>query len=189
MRPWLLRFFDQIKWYEVGAEELLDLRADVESGGFAFDIEPTTFSVADYLRELTENHESIRDFAAKRNAAFEAERQRWVLAGIELTVAEDSVVAVPDVRPIPDGSAAVVATVSGVVRTMLAPGAVVAAGDVVAVIEAMKMETVQTTLAAGTVIDTRASPGEIIAAGAVLAVIEPSASTNQTNQTDDSVAM
>ena len=33
--PWLLRFFDQIRWYEVGAEELLDLRADVEAGQFA----------------------------------------------------------------------------------------------------------------------------------------------------------
>ena len=60
--PWLLRFFDQIRWYEVGADELLDLRDDVESGRFAFDIEPTTFSVADHLRELTDNDESIREF-------------------------------------------------------------------------------------------------------------------------------
>jgi urea carboxylase len=174
--PWLLRFFDQIRWYEVGADELLDLRADVESGRFAFDIESTTFSVADHLRELTENDESIRRFTAKRNAAFEAERQRWVLAGIDLTVSDEAVVAVPDVRPIPDGSATVVASVSGVVRTMLAVGAVVAVDDVVAVIEAMKMETGQAAPAAGTVIDTRASPGEIVAAGAVLAVIEPASS-------------
>src|ERR1700735_2797341 len=31
--PWALRFFDQIEWYPVSAEELLDLRAETEAGG------------------------------------------------------------------------------------------------------------------------------------------------------------
>ena len=30
--PWLLRFFDRIVWYPVGADELLDLRADMAAG-------------------------------------------------------------------------------------------------------------------------------------------------------------
>ena len=48
-----------------------------------------------------------------------------------------------------------------------------AAGDVVAVIEAMKMETGQVTPTAGVVADIRVIPGEVVAAGGVLAVIEP----------------
>ena len=30
-QPWALRFFDQIEWYPVSAEELLDLRAETEA--------------------------------------------------------------------------------------------------------------------------------------------------------------
>ena len=31
-QPWALRFFDQIEWYPVGADELLDLRAEIDAG-------------------------------------------------------------------------------------------------------------------------------------------------------------
>ena len=171
--PWLLRFFDQIRWYEVGAEELLELRADVEAGQFTFDIEPTTFSVADHLRDLARDEDSIREFTTARNAAFEAERRRWAAAGIEMTASNDVAPIVHDARPVPEGTVAVLATVSGMVRTTIEPGASVAAGDVVAVIEAMKMETGQVTPTAGVVADIRVIPGEVVAAGGVLAVIEP----------------
>ncbi len=171
--PWLLRFFDQIRWYEVGAEELLDLRADVEAGQFTFDVEPTTFSVRDHLRDLARDDASIREFTATRNAAFEAERRRWAAAGIEMTASTDLAPAVQDTRPVPDGMVAVAATVSGMVRTTIEPGDIVAQGDVVAVIEAMKMETGQVSPTAGIVADIRVIPGEVVAAGGVLAVIDP----------------
>ncbi|MET0663423.1 MAG: urea carboxylase [Ilumatobacteraceae bacterium] len=171
--PWLLRFFDQIRWYEVGAEELLDLRAAVEAGQFAFDIEPTTFSVAEYLQDLSRNGDSIREFTTTRNAAFEAERRRWAAAGIEMTASNDLAPVVHDVRPVPDGMVAVAATVSGMVRTTVEPGGIVAAGDVVAVIEAMKMETGQVSPSAGTIAEIRVVPGDVVAAGGILAVIDP----------------
>ena len=171
--PWLLRFFDQIRWYEVGAEELLDLRADVEAGQFAFDIEPTTFSIGDYLHDLSRNGDSIREFTTTRNAAFEAERRRWAAAGIEMTASNDLAPMVHDARPVPDGMVAVAATVSGMVRTTGEPGGIVAAGDVVAVIEAMKMETGQVSPTAGTLAEIRVVPGEVVAAGGILAVIDP----------------
>ena len=41
--PWLLRFFDQIRWYPVTAEELLDARADFAVGRHAVQIEPGIF--------------------------------------------------------------------------------------------------------------------------------------------------
>ena len=53
--PWLLRFFDRIKWYAVDADELLDLRADITSGRFVPRIEEGVFSLAEYEEFLAEN--------------------------------------------------------------------------------------------------------------------------------------
>ncbi len=129
--------------------------------------------MADHLRDLARDEDSIREFTTARNAAFEAERRRWAAAGIEMTASNDVAPMVHDARPVPEGTVAVLATVSGMVRTTLEPGATVAAGDVVAVIEAMKMETGQVTPTAGIVAEIRVIPGEVVAAGGVLAVIEP----------------
>jgi len=80
-QPWLLRFFDQLRFYPVSAEQLLDHRRDFVTGKFDINIEETRFRLADYQRFLTENDPSIRQFKSKQQAAFEAERQRWVENG------------------------------------------------------------------------------------------------------------
>src|SRR6266481_2934127 len=41
--PWLLRFFDQIRFHSVSERELLQFRAEFPRGRVALDIEPTTF--------------------------------------------------------------------------------------------------------------------------------------------------
>src|SRR3954469_11847506 len=51
-KQWLLRFFDQIRFYEVSEEELLAHRRDFPLGRFDVRIEETTFSLADYNRFL-----------------------------------------------------------------------------------------------------------------------------------------
>ena len=54
--PWLLRFFDRIRWYPVGAEELLDLRADMAAGRLdAARSSRATFSLAEHERFLADN--------------------------------------------------------------------------------------------------------------------------------------
>jgi acetyl-CoA/propionyl-CoA carboxylase biotin carboxyl carrier protein len=58
-----------------------------------------------------------------------------------------------------------------VVKWLVEPGAEVAAGDPVVVLEAMKMETQVTAHRAGTVTDIRAEAGGVVNAGAVLATI------------------
>ena len=76
--PWLLRFFDKIRWYPVGAEELLDMRADVAAGrGESIRIVDGSFSLAEHQRFLDAN---AADIAAKRAVmvqAREEERRRW----------------------------------------------------------------------------------------------------------------
>ncbi|MFW0783884.1 5-oxoprolinase/urea amidolyase family protein [Gordonia sp. CPCC 206044] len=80
--PWLLRFFDRIRWYPVSAEELLDMRADVAVGrGDSVRITDGTFSLAEHERFLADNAD---DIAATRSSMEEAraeERERWSRGG------------------------------------------------------------------------------------------------------------
>ncbi|MGW5514751.1 5-oxoprolinase/urea amidolyase family protein [Nocardia africana] len=79
--PWLLRYFDRIRWYPVSAEELLDLRADVARGRSALRAEEGEFRLAEYRDFLSANAESIADFRAVQAEAFAAERDSWQAAG------------------------------------------------------------------------------------------------------------
>ncbi len=47
-KPWLLRFFDQIRWFPVEAEELLEMRKEFLTGRYDIKIEETTFRPAYY---------------------------------------------------------------------------------------------------------------------------------------------
>ena len=69
-------------------------------------------------------------------------------------------------------SVPVVAPMQATVVSLSAePGTVVARGDEVAVLEAMKMEHVVTAPYAGTLTEWRVQPGDVVDAGAVLAVL------------------
>ncbi|MGM0691459.1 MAG: urea carboxylase, partial [Pseudomonadota bacterium] len=80
-QPWLLRFFDQIRYYEVSEEELLRMRDAFPHGGMRLEIEETTFSLGRYNRFIEENATEIRAFKERQQAAFEAERQHWIATG------------------------------------------------------------------------------------------------------------
>ncbi len=82
--PWLLRYFDRIRWYPVSADELLDLRADVAAGRGRSDAEDGEFRLADHRSFLESNAPTIAEFRARQSEAFAAERNSWHAAG-ELT--------------------------------------------------------------------------------------------------------
>ncbi|MCU1354040.1 MAG: hypothetical protein JWM05_3249 [Acidimicrobiales bacterium] len=79
--PWLLRPFDQIRWFPVGADELLEQRAAQGAGALAIDIEETTFRMADHEQFLAEHEREIAAFRGQQRAAFAVERQAWADAG------------------------------------------------------------------------------------------------------------
>ncbi|AZG48219.1 5-oxoprolinase/urea amidolyase family protein [Gordonia insulae] len=94
--PWLLRFFDQIRWYPVEAEELLDMRADVAAGrGDSMRITDGTFSLAEHQRFLDENAADIAVRRGFMEAARAEERERWSqqgeFAGASATVMDDEI--------------------------------------------------------------------------------------------------
>ncbi|WP_086619614.1 urea carboxylase [Erythrobacter tepidarius] len=143
-KPWLLRFFDQIRFFPVSAEELAEWRRDFPAGRREIRIEETTFRLADYRSFLADNAASIAAFEAARQAAFDAERAAWQASGefdrVTDLLAEDVPSEATAIR-LPEGSELIEAPFGGSVwKLMVSPGDKVAAGDVIAVIEAMKME-------------------------------------------------
>jgi urea carboxylase len=76
-RPWLLRLFDQIRFYPVSAQELLELRQEFHHGRFTLRTEPARFSLAEYEGFLAEIARETAEFEQRRNAAFREERERW----------------------------------------------------------------------------------------------------------------
>jgi len=154
-KPWLLRFFDQIRFFPVSHEELVEWRRDFPLGRRTIEIEETEFRIADYRAFLAENAESITEFETRRNAAFAAERAEWERRGEFDRVAslsQDVTDKPADAITLPDGAELVEAPFGGSVwKLMKAPGDLVAAGETIAVMEAMKTEFPLTSPAAGTV--------------------------------------
>jgi len=57
--PWLLRFFDQIRFYPVSESELLQLRQDFPAGRFQLKVEEQTFRLKDYRAYLARHAAEI----------------------------------------------------------------------------------------------------------------------------------
>ena len=74
--------------------------------------------------------------------------------------------------PVPDGAVVVAAPfLSTVWQLHVEPGSMVAAGERIAAVEAMKMESVVTAPCAGRVLDVYIRPGEQVAAGQAMVAI------------------
>lgn len=175
--PWLLRFFDRIKWYPVEADELLELRADIISGRFVPRVEEGTFSLADYRRFLAEHADSIGEFRTRQQAAFGAERDAWEAAG-EFARAESAAAPAPAPTDLvlPPGARLIEAEFAASVWQLnVAPGDEVTAGQPLLALEAMKMESRVHAPAAGVVTEILARPGDQVEAGTALLVLAPPA--------------
>ena len=80
-QPWLLRFLDQVRFYEVSHEELLDFRQKFLNGQVRLRIEDSAFDMANYGKLLQKNADSIAAFQQQRKAAFAAELAHWHKTG------------------------------------------------------------------------------------------------------------
>jgi urea carboxylase len=80
-KPWLLRFFDQVKFFPVSHEELTEWRRDFPLGRRDIRIDQEVFRLSDYRKFLADNAASIADFQQSRGAAFDAERADWERRG------------------------------------------------------------------------------------------------------------
>ena len=172
-RRWLLRFFDQLRFYPVSAEELQRLRADFPYGKAQLRIEPATLRLREYRRFLLDNAASIARFKQRQQAAFEAERERWGAQAADQAV-DDAATGSADVAALPEGCFAISSPVTGSVwQLKTAVGERASAGDALLLIEAMKMEIAVQTDQAGTIVELRCRRGQAVAAGEALIVLRP----------------
>ncbi|MEP7244617.1 MAG: 5-oxoprolinase/urea amidolyase family protein, partial [Gammaproteobacteria bacterium] len=174
-KQWLLRFFDQIRFYPVSADELLKMREDFPHGRFALRVEHTTLRLGEQRRFLTEHAHSIATFKKRQQAAFEAERERWQQPGALEAEAESA--AEPAITAnsadIPEGCVAVASPVTGSVwQVSVEAGARVAAGDTLLVVEAMKMEVPVIADEPAVVVELRSARGRTVMAGETVLVLK-----------------
>jgi urea carboxylase len=173
-KPWLLRFFDQIRFFPVSAAELEIIRNDFPLGRYPLRIEETRFSLRDYEAFLEANTASIEAFRSGQRAAFAAERERWAAQGLAGQAdAGEPIDEIADEESLPPDAVAVDSPIAGSVwQVLVGEGDAVAPGQTVVVIESMKMEIAVEAHTAGTVRQVLCEPGGQVAPGRRLVVIE-----------------
>lgn len=78
--PWLLRPFDQLRFFSVSGEELARRRAALLAGGLELETEPVAFRLAEHQQFVQDNAAAIGAFRRRQQAAFSAEREAWQVA-------------------------------------------------------------------------------------------------------------
>jgi urea carboxylase len=168
--PWLLRFFDQLRFFEVSAAELLDWRRDVLTGRTQLRVEHSTLALADHLGFVRAHTDEIGEFRSRQQDAFNAERGRWAEA--ELDQIDVPFPATRNEAPLPSGATIVEASLlASVWKVVVDVGQPVAAGDPLVVLESMKMETVVHAPAAGRVARVMVASGDDVVPGQALVAL------------------
>jgi urea carboxylase len=174
-KPWLLRFFDQIRFYPVSGAELREFREDFLHGRARLDIGDEIFRLSEYRRFLADNAGGIAAHKARQQAAFDSERARWEASG-QIGYAAEQPAAHEDAAPeaLQPGCVAVVSPVSGSVwKISSAPGQAVKAGDTLVLVESMKMELPVTAPVDGVVTQLCCTEGRAVLIAQTLVVMRP----------------
>ncbi|WP_121613632.1 urea carboxylase [Mesobacillus foraminis] len=170
-KPWLLRFFDQIQFYPVSADELLEMREDFPRGRFEIEITETTFKLGDYLAFLDSIKESADSFRETQQAAFRAERESWRELGLAEYISEHEA-AETEEEVLPEGTEAVRSTMPGSVwKVLVSPGDEVRQGDTLIIEESMKMEFPQLAPCDGIIHSVHVAPADEVHAGQLIVSI------------------
>lgn len=168
-KPWLLRFFDQIQFYPVEADELLKLREDFLRGRYEADITETTFDLGEYLKFLDAIEESAAAFKETQQSSFQAERESWKELGLAEYVAEHEPARADQEEALQEGAAAVRCTMPGSVwKVLVSPGEQVKKGDTLIIVESMKMEFSQQASCDGEVCSVHVEPGDQVHTGQLI---------------------
>ncbi|WP_295870766.1 urea carboxylase [uncultured Zhongshania sp.] len=170
--PYLLRFFDQIRFYEVSQEELLQIRDDFPLGKYSLRIEEGEFSLADYQQMLADNSSEITAHTEQREQAFAEELARWHADGqfhYEAPEIDDAA----DVVSLQEGEIPVDSSVAGSVWQLLVKeGDVVEMGQPLLLLESMKMEIAVFAPQAGRVKKQLLREGARVSAGQSVLILE-----------------
>jgi urea carboxylase len=171
-KPWLLNFFDQIRFYEVSHEELQKIRRDFPQGRYPIKIEESYFSLSEYQQFVKTNEDSIDQSSQQRQQAFDAELANWHRTG-QFNYEPAEIEETHTDIEIDESAIRVDSSVSGSVwQSSVSVGQRVKAGDLLLILESMKMEINITAPCAGTVTKILKTEGARVQAGQILVVLD-----------------
>ncbi|MEW5314225.1 MAG: hypothetical protein WDW38_005737 [Sanguina aurantia] len=182
-KPWLLQFFDQVCFFQVGESELEDMRSRFASGRYELDISEGVFDVAAYNAMVVALQPEVDAIKARQQQATE----------VQLIAETDSLLALAAL----DEAAGVGALGSsgadeeeaynapGLLKVLsmfsanvwdikVAVGQAVRKGDTLLILEAMKMESSILAAADGVVRAVCVAVSQLVGSGSTLVVIEES---------------
>ncbi|MCY0385999.1 urea carboxylase [Robbsia sp. Bb-Pol-6] len=147
-KPWLLRFFDQVRFYSVTEAELDRLRDDFRAGRATVRIEEEIFDLGEYNAFLARIAPDMAEFRARQAAAYAVEVAHWAAeADAEAASASAPGAGAASAdgagKQAADGADGdpVASDIAGNVWKLLVDaGAQVKSGDTLLIVEAMKME-------------------------------------------------
>ena len=167
---WLLRNFDQIRYREVDAHELLEIREACASDAYFPETQAIHLDLGAYEEKLTQNEAQITEFNQTRQQAFADELERWKVSG-SLTFSSSQVPSALDLGvEQPDGEEITSPISACVWKVLLADNEAVEEGQEIIVLESMKTEVPVTATCAGT-ITWLVVEGQTVSAGQTLAVL------------------
>jgi len=174
-QPWLLRFFDQIRFYEVSYTELQNIRREFILGRYELETENTQFSLHHYFNLLQEQADKIQAFSSRRQKAFVEELARWRASGaINFESSQDQVAASELEHDLPAHHHIVDSPVAGSIwQVLVKPGQTVATGQSLMILESMKMEIEIHATADGVVKQICKNEGKQVYAGESLIILGP----------------
>ncbi len=175
-KPWLLRFFDQIRFYPVEAEELLGMRDDFLHGKYHPTISEEEFRLREYHAFLDGIREETRVAKTRQQNAFDAERERWKQAGLDREIEAIEEVPVP-AKAVPEGCRAVHSPAHGSIWSVaVKAGDRVVQGQRLVIVESMKMEISVAAPEGSTVVEILCAQGFQVTAGQSLMFLRPEVS-------------
>ena len=170
--PWLLRFFDELRFYPVSAQELLEIREGFPRGRYPLRIEPREFRLREYHAFLQSIKTEAEGFKKHQQAAFEAERERWAAAGHAEYIEPPEATGPAAEADVPEGCSPVRSPISASVwNVAVEAGQRVEAGQKLMVLEAMKTEIAVTAPRAGIVHSLVCAAGALVWAGQTLLLL------------------
>jgi urea carboxylase len=183
--PWSLRFFDQIRFYPVSSEELLDLRSQIPHGGFNLRMDEGSFNLREYQQFLASIAPEANVFRSRQQAAFREERERWRVNGLlEVASPLETTESSQESASVPPGCKSINSPMTAsVFQISVEAGQRVSAGAKLLVLDAMKTEIIIAAPSAGVVEEVRCTPGKLVHAGQTLIVLR---TTNETSIQENS---
>lgn len=169
--PWLLKFFDRVRYYEVSEEELTKMREAFREGRFQVRIEESFFSLAEHEEFLAQNAASIAEFKAKQKLAFDQEVALW--QADESAQVDAALQRKTTAGPLEVDGHPITADISGNIwKLLVEPGQEVEADQPLLIVEAMKMEFSVYAGRNAKISSIHCAPGTPVNAGDLLVVLE-----------------